>query len=103
VSRSAGTGSPVAFRCHVERSTLRRGGEHRVKLTGRVRPYEPRGPMGSRSTFVAREYECSCGHVGWSNHIDLAHYAHPEMNHHDLSYRLIVKDGKEVFRDEVER
>lgn len=43
--------------------------------------------MGSRSTDRAREYVCSCGHTGWSNHIDLArmagetrHTDHPEWS-----------------------
>ncbi len=53
--------------------------------------------MGSRSTFVAREYRCSCGHVGWSNHTDLARAAHPDLSVLDLSYRLRVVDGKEVL------
>jgi hypothetical protein len=46
--------------------------DHHVTLTGRERPYRRKGVMGSRSTHVSREYRCSCGHVGWSNHVDLA-------------------------------
>jgi hypothetical protein len=46
---------------------------HRITLTGRKRRYRPsKGTaLGIRSDTVAREYKCSCGHVGWSNHIDL--------------------------------
>lgn len=41
-----------------------------VTLTGRRRPH--RGKVGPRITHIDREYQCdSCGHVGWSAHIDL--------------------------------
>lgn len=82
MSRSFGTGSPVWFRCTKCRSTLnpdRRAGDiTRVRLTGRERPRRrsKHHPIGSRSTHVAREYEClDCGHVGWSTHVDLARKA----------------------------
>ena len=70
MSRSAGPGSPLAFRC--ARCRLRRV-EGVVGRTGRERPYRaPRGScLGIRSTLVSREYRCSCGHLGWSNHVDL--------------------------------
>jgi hypothetical protein len=48
---------------------------HRVELTGRTRPYRPRGVTGVRSVHTSYEYRCSCGYVGWSNHIDLAYRA----------------------------
>lgn len=96
--KGSGTGSPVWFACHVGRSTIRGGGDHTVKLTGRIRPSRFSRAPGSRSTFVTREYECSCGHVGWSNHIDLARLAHPDMSNGDLSYNLRVVDGQEVLR-----
>lgn len=82
---SAGAGSPVYFMCpkeRRERNWARWGrytysGEHRVTLTGATRPYRaPRGSaLGIRSDEVAREYTCSCGHKGWSNHMDLARMA----------------------------
>jgi hypothetical protein len=78
MGRSAGPGSPVYFRCKVERDTLtsRGGDRHVVELTGRERPYSPSRTLGTRSTYISREYRClSCGHVGWSNHVDLAHLA----------------------------
>lgn len=75
MSRSAGSGSPVWFRCAVDRSDYTTGMEHRIELTGRSRPYHPPRVLGSRSTFRSREYRCSCGHVGWSNHRDLARLA----------------------------
>lgn len=74
MSRSAGAGSPVYFICTVARREWPRGTEeHRVTLTGRERPYHRKrySAKGSRSSNVAREYKCSCGHVGWSNHKDL--------------------------------
>jgi hypothetical protein len=48
--------------------------DHHVELTGRERPYHRKRHTvkGSRSTEISREYRCSCGHVGWSNHVDLA-------------------------------
>lgn len=77
MSRSAGPGSPVWFRCHRERLGYGRLAGHAVLRTGRERPYKP--PMysarGIRSEFVSREYLCSCGHVGWSNHKNLARHA----------------------------
>lgn len=71
--RGSGTGSPVWFRCANERRRI--GVDHEIELTGRQRPYHPARAIGSRSTFVSREYACSCGHVGWSNHVDLARLA----------------------------
>lgn len=77
VSRSAGTGSPVWFRCYLDRKGIYDAGGHRVQLTGNTRPYHPkhRHCLGSRSTTTSYEYRCSCSHVGWSNHIDLARLA----------------------------
>lgn len=77
MSRSAGPGSPIRFKCWRERrgymTTIHgRPIEHEIRLTGRRRPFLPRRVLGSRSTFFSREYTCSCGHVGWSNHRDLA-------------------------------
>lgn len=79
MSRSAGTGSPVWFRCYADRRG--EGIDHVVTLTGRTRPYESkrRSAMGFRSTNTAREYECSCGHTGWSNHVDLERLAGKEI------------------------
>lgn len=74
MGRSAGPGSPVWFRCWSDRSTVRGGVDHRVTLTGRRRPYRSaKGhALGIRSDTIAREYRCTCGHVGWSNHLDLS-------------------------------
>lgn len=78
---SAGAGSPVFFMC----SACRRRKPHfnsplyryfepgEVTLTGRTRPYRAGShALGVRSDTVSREYKCSCGHVGWSNHRRLA-------------------------------
>lgn len=82
MSRSAGTGSPLFFMCREARriwyTDVRRTNDerkaHRVKLTGRTRArrHSAGHAVGQRSHLVEREYECSCGHVGWSNHMDLA-------------------------------
>jgi len=87
MSRSSGTGSPVWFMCPGERrdrnraysyrtrSFMYEARRHDVTLTGRTKPYRGKA-LGTRSTRVSREYECStCGHVGWSNHVDLARRA----------------------------
>lgn len=75
---SAGPGSPIFFHCPVARRNrdypsgrLPKG--HTVKLTGRTKPYRAKSysAMGQRSTSTLREFRCSCGHVGWSNHADL--------------------------------
>lgn len=80
MSRSQGTGSPVWFLCPVFRQERSFGlrephwRSHDIELTGRERPYHPnRGSaLGLRSDTTSREYVCSCGHRGWSNHVDLA-------------------------------
>lgn len=76
MGRSAGTGSPVWFHCWGERTAPRYKDEprvrHEVELTGRQKPYRSTRSRGTRSTRVSREYRCLlCGHVGWSNHVDL--------------------------------
>jgi len=77
---SAGTGSPTWFMCAVERREPKNRRKHSVRLTGRTKPYRPSAgsALGLRSTLTSREYECSCGHVGWSNHSDLARAATEE-------------------------
>lgn len=70
MGRSAGPGSPVRFKCWAQRRG-ERGDRHEVQLTGRRREYHPKRMAGTRSSWWEREYVCSCGHVGWSNHRDL--------------------------------
>jgi hypothetical protein len=71
-----GTGQPYWFRCSKCRSTVRGGeGGWSVELTGRKRKARSRSG-GARVCPIEREYRClSCGHVGWSRHIDLAELA----------------------------
>lgn len=88
-----GTGQPNWFRCSKCRSTLwgarNDGWASQVELTGRKRPH--RGKVGARITHIDREYRCrSCGHVGWSAHIDLCDKAG------DHRY-LMIKDGVEYL------
>ena len=42
-----------------------------VRLTGRTRKAHTGryAARGLRSDALAREYVCSCGHTGWSNHV----------------------------------
>lgn len=79
-----GTGYPLSFRCGRCRSTV--SGAHpaagwidRITLTGRVRSASNKGNLHSRTSTDRREYTCKdCGHVGWSNHDDLAELAGSE-------------------------
>ena len=74
--KGSGTGSPNWFRCWADRRTGRHvRGHHEVSLTGRTRPFKPARGLGSRSVLTAYEYRCSCGHLGWSAHVDLAYMA----------------------------
>lgn len=91
MGRSAGTGSPIAFRCPVDRrqnplwnsEDVRRNGyearsrTHVITLTGRKRRYHSAqgSALGTRSDYFAREYTCACGHTGWSAHFDIARMA----------------------------
>lgn len=74
--KGLGTGSPISFKCYRDRLGYGRVGGHIVRRTGAERTYRPKmySALGARSTAVAREYRCTCGHVGWSAHIDLARY-----------------------------
>lgn len=86
MSRSSGTGSPQWFHCPRWRRLprdIRHRLTHAIELTGRTRPARFAGAMGSRSTNTSREYACSCGHVGWSNHVDLERLA--ARSHRDLT------------------
>lgn len=76
MSRSAGPGSPVFFRCSRCRDSRRFSSKTGwdVELTGRTRPNGAKKghALGVRSTLISREYRCrDCGHVGWSSHVDL--------------------------------
>ena len=72
---NARTGQPLHFRCwRCRRSRRRVGGTFdRVSFTGRVRRY--RGGAGCRTALMAVQYQCDCGHVGWSRHKDLVRRA----------------------------
>lgn len=73
---NGGTGRPMFFLCaqaRREREITKRQA-HVVSVTGRMRKARVR-PGGrqqaARVDIYAREYVCSCGHVGWSRHTDL--------------------------------
>lgn len=76
-----GTGSPISFLCAKGRREDWRSNTryhtHNVKLTGRTKPRPHDGRRGARTTDTYREYQCSCGHVGWSAHVDLTRYKMP--------------------------
>ena len=72
MSSNSGVGAPQRFRCSkCRRAPQSFGGfiEH-VTLTGEKRPaFRSKSARGSTHE---REYICtSCGHYGWSKHIDL--------------------------------
>lgn len=77
MSRSAGPGSPIYFRCakcRTKRRTEGKLGMH-YEVTGRARHQRSnRGnATGVRHGTIAYEYRClDCQHVGWSRHDDLA-------------------------------
>ena len=76
---NAGTGQPISFSCSKCRKTTgpcrqwTSGGSltrcsHRQLRTGRTRP-APQGNSGLRNLKDLHEYQCECGHVGWSRHV----------------------------------
>lgn len=75
MSRSSGAGSPVWFNCAKARGYGTSRNNHTWVRTGRTRPYRPSygTALGTRSMLFAHEYRCSCGHVGWTNHVDILH------------------------------
>lgn len=82
---SHGTGYPICFFCAEARHIYyrdtgrqaRERAEHVVTLTGRTRPTKRNGKGHPRKSWTTREYRCSCGHVGWSSHIDLERMEQP--------------------------
>lgn len=79
MGRSAGTGSPIFFVCPAARRTRNwrdpyPPGHDRIVRTGRTKPNNRSGPKGLRSLHTLHEYRCECGHVGWTNHIDIERY-----------------------------
>lgn len=81
MGRSAGPGSPLSFRCAkargleqvLEQALGQQARPHRVTRTGRTRRHrtERGSVLGLRSLSADHEYQCSCGHVGWTNHSDV--------------------------------
>jgi predicted RNA-binding Zn-ribbon protein involved in translation (DUF1610 family) len=89
--KGAGTGYPHHFRCqkcrrrystaeyHGERYSEDRGRRNRIMLTGKARPNHSHR-MSVRSSRTVRQYRCEdCGHVGWSNHIELQRLEEPSL------------------------
>lgn len=67
MSRSAGTGQPLWWKCSVCR---RAGLQYTSKEpTGNARVSRTGNAHGRSLPFLI-EYRCTCGHVGWSRHID---------------------------------
>lgn len=77
MSRSAGPGSPLYFRCTRCKTLRPRNAPQRgmnYVATGNVRPasHNKNHARGIRSTSHAYEYRClDCQHVGWSTHADV--------------------------------
>lgn len=76
MSRSAGPGSPLNFRCtRCKRGDWRdRERGLRFVATGKTKkaPHRKHHARGIRSSNTAYEYRClTCKHVGWSTHNDV--------------------------------
>jgi hypothetical protein len=79
MSRSAGPGQPIRFKCNMCRRWRSQLVPPRTGLkweaTGNIRElFSPTAGSGGRSdTSRVHEYRCNeCGHVGWSRHKDVA-------------------------------
>ena len=78
-----GTGYPVAFVCPVARrnralwSGEEKGalppGHDAIVRTGRTKPVK-KGKGHPRKLWTSHEYRCECGHVGWTNHVQIVRY-----------------------------
>lgn len=67
--------TPYWFRCYRERKQLRRDSgisDHAVHRTGRKKE-NPSRNRSVRTLGELHEYVCSCGHRGWTNHMDILH------------------------------
>ena len=71
-----GTGQPLYFKCAECRRRCHNpvagvyNCAHQQMRTGRTRKRKVRNNTG-RMLDVAHEYTCSCGHIGWSRHVDV--------------------------------
>ena len=73
---SRGSGQPLHLRCWMLRHTvapLQDPAEHRLSRTGRTRKFNPiHGNIrGVRMLDTEHEYQCTCGHKGWTRHRDV--------------------------------
>lgn len=70
-----GTGAPAYFRCsRCRRARVRwpSGCHTRVELTGKSRKNNS-STKWPRVAYAHYQYRClDCGHIGWSNHVQLA-------------------------------
>lgn len=76
MSRGSGTGYPLTLRCSQDRLTRdwrsgRSVGRHDVERTGRTKPAPSPTKGHPRKADRSYEYRCSCGHVGWTCHVDV--------------------------------
>lgn len=76
MSRGSGTGYPLTLRCSQDRLTRdwrsgRSVGRHDVERTGRTKPAPSPTKSHPRKAAHSYEYRCSCGHVGWTAHVDV--------------------------------
>lgn len=98
-----GTGYPQYFDCAKARQIYygaswfagngvsvqaRERGLHEWKLTGRTKPTLRNGKGHSRKSWTTFEYECSCGHVGWSSHKDLERWARVTSGERGITFKF---------------
>ncbi len=86
----AGTGYPIWFACpewrrlYYKRRRSQESEGHLVTLTGRTRK-TPRNGLGHpRKSWTTFEFECACGHSGWSSHKDLERRAERDPREFEL-------------------
>lgn len=90
----SGTGVPLWFVCPIERRNLNGGvrsyramvesgyevverARHTVTRTGRTKPWRPNGKLHHRMLTEHHEYECTCGHRGWTRQRDILRFPLP--------------------------
>lgn len=70
-----GSGYPVYLHCPVWRRSNYKDRDQRphiLKRTGRTKPLPGGRTKGRiRQADASHEYVCSCGHIGWTSHMDI--------------------------------
>lgn len=79
MAKASGSGVPLWFKCPVQRREdawawpARSDRRHDQTRTGRTKPPPNPNRGNPRKLRESHEFVCSCGHVGWSCHVDILH------------------------------